>query len=119
MDNVLYNQVEGTAMGTKCAPPYACLVSGYEEETKLFPRELPKFFNATQIHLFKQVLKRYIDDSFLPCPKSLNFDQFMLCLNNLHPAIEFTDKKAGITKNDEGIIVQQLNFFRCFCYCTQ
>ena len=53
-------------MCTKCAPPYACLVVGYEEKTKLFPRELPKFFNAAQINLIKQVLKRYMDDSFLP-----------------------------------------------------
>ena len=25
-DEKYYNQTEGTAMGTKCAPPYACLV---------------------------------------------------------------------------------------------
>ena len=33
-------------MGTKCAPPYACLVVGYKEETKLFPIELPTFFST-------------------------------------------------------------------------
>ena len=38
-DEKYYNQTEGTAMGTKCAPPYACLVVGYEEETKLCPIE--------------------------------------------------------------------------------
>ena len=40
------NQTEGTAMGTKCAPPYACLVVDYKEETKLFPIKLQKFFSA-------------------------------------------------------------------------
>ena len=35
-DEIFYNQTEGTAMGTKCAPPYACLVVYYKEETKLF-----------------------------------------------------------------------------------
>ena len=43
-DELFYNQTKGTAMGTKCAPPYACLVVDYKEETKLFPIELPKFF---------------------------------------------------------------------------
>ena len=35
-DSKLVNQIFGTAMGTKCAPPYPCLTIGYEEETKLF-----------------------------------------------------------------------------------
>ena len=32
----MYNQFSQTAMGTKFAPPYACLTIGYQEETKLF-----------------------------------------------------------------------------------
>ena len=35
-DSKMYNQVLGTAMGTKCAPSHACLTIGYQEETKLF-----------------------------------------------------------------------------------
>ena len=35
-DDHLYLQSLGTAMGTKCAPPRACLTIGYLEETKLF-----------------------------------------------------------------------------------
>ena len=34
-----YNHTEGSAMGTKSAPPYACLVVGYKKETKLFTNE--------------------------------------------------------------------------------
>ena len=32
----MYLQLLGTAMGTKCATPYACITVGYLEETKLF-----------------------------------------------------------------------------------
>ena len=37
---ILLNQVMGTAMGTKFAPPYANLSVGFLEETVLFPVEL-------------------------------------------------------------------------------
>ena len=40
-------------MGTKWAPPYACLVVGYKEETKLFRIELPKFFSTEVIKIKK------------------------------------------------------------------
>ena len=46
---IYYNQAKGTAMGTKCAPPYACLVVGYKEETKLFLIDLPRFFSTEEI----------------------------------------------------------------------
>ena len=38
-DSKMFNQIFGTAMVTKCAPPYA-----YQGETKLFTQELPKYF---------------------------------------------------------------------------
>ena len=44
-----YNQTEGTAMGSKCVPPYTCLIVGYKEETKLFPTELLKYFSNEEI----------------------------------------------------------------------
>ena len=74
-------------MGTKCAPPYTCLVVGYKEETKLFAIELPKFFSTEEIQIIKKVCRRYMDDGFLFWPAMLNFDNFMVCLNNLHPSI--------------------------------
>ena len=43
-DSRMFNQVFGTATGTKCAPPYACLSIRYQEETKRFTQELPKYF---------------------------------------------------------------------------
>ena len=44
-DDVMYHQIIGTAMGTTFAPPYACLVVGFLEETILFPRLLPSSFD--------------------------------------------------------------------------
>ena len=40
-DIYMFLQLVGTAMGTKFAPPYACLSVGYLEEIILFPRLLP------------------------------------------------------------------------------
>ena len=48
----MYLQLLGTAMGTKCAHPYACLTVGYLEETTLFTNELPKYFNESKCKLF-------------------------------------------------------------------
>ena len=59
-DEIFYNQTEGTAMGTKCPPPYACLVEDYKEETKQFPIEVPKFFSTEEI----QIIKKYSDDTW-------------------------------------------------------
>ena len=53
-DSKIINQVFGTAMRTKCAPPYACLTIGYQEETKLFTQELPKFFPIKECELIKR-----------------------------------------------------------------
>ena len=33
----MLSQLLGTAVGTKCAPPYACLTVGYLEEIKVLP----------------------------------------------------------------------------------
>ena len=40
-DSYMFLRLVGTAMGTKFAPPYACLSVGCLEETTLFPRLLP------------------------------------------------------------------------------
>ena len=57
-DKIFYNQTEGTEMGTKSVPSYACLVVGYKEETKLFLIELQKFSKLKKLKL----LKKYSDD---------------------------------------------------------
>ena len=88
-------------MGTKCAPPYACLVLAYKEETILFPIELPKFFSTEEIQIMKKVFRQHMDDEFLLWPAMLNFDNFMVCLNNLHPSINYTYEKAKVTKDEK------------------
>ena len=47
----MFLQLVVTAMGTKFAPPYACLSVGYLEETILFPRLLPLHFTLTECKL--------------------------------------------------------------------
>ena len=60
----MFNQIIGTAMGTKCAPPYECLTIGYQEETKLFTQELLKYFSNEECLLIKEFFKRYMDGGF-------------------------------------------------------
>ena len=50
-DDRVYLQLLGTAMGTKCAPRYACLTVGYLEETKRFTNKLPEYFNKSECRL--------------------------------------------------------------------
>ena len=39
-----------------------------------------------------------------------NFDSFMVCLNNLHPSINYTYERAKVTRDEKGNLVQILNF---------
>ena len=83
-------------MGTKYAPPYACLTVDYLEETKCFTNELPKYFNESECKLIMELLKRYMDDDFIFWLLKLNFENFKTCLNNMHPSIKFTFEKPEI-----------------------
>ena len=105
----MYLQLLGTAMGTKCTPPHACLIVGYLEQTKLFTNELPKYFNKGECKLLMELLKRYMDDSFIFCPLKWNFKNFKTCLNNMHPSIKFTFEKPEIIYENEKK-AQVLNF---------
>ena len=90
-------------MGIKCVPSYACLVVGYKKEAKLFPIELPKFFSTKEIQIIKKVFERYMNHGFWVWPAMLNFDSFMVCLNYLHPSINYTYGKAKVTRDEKGI----------------
>ena len=75
----IYQQVCGSAMGTKCAPPYACIFMSYIEE------KIQKLSNSI---LF---WKRFIDDIFF----IFNGTQTELLtlfdkMNSLHDTIKFT-----------------------------
>ena len=92
----MFNQTFGTAMGPKCAPLYACLTVSYQEETKLFTQELPKYFSNEESLLIKEFFKIYIVDGFIFWPKHLDFNRFSISLNDLHPAIKYTFEKAKV-----------------------
>ena len=62
---IYYNQAESTAMGSKCAPIFACWAIGYKEETKLFLIQLPTFFSSEEIEIIKEVSTQYIKFSDL------------------------------------------------------
>ena len=72
-NNILFDNLQllETAMGTKCAPPFACLTVGYIEETKLFINELPKYFSESECKLITELLKCYMDDGFIFWPLKL------------------------------------------------
>ena len=78
-DDRTYLQLLGTAMGIKCALPYACLTVGYLEKTKLFTNELPKYFNESECQLMMEILTPYMDDGFIFWPFKLNFENFETC----------------------------------------
>ena len=87
--SICWHQLKGTAMGTKFAPPYACLVIAYLEETKLYI-ELPRYFPAPFCEFIIMWFMRYIDDGFILWPKQLDIKTMISILNNLHPSINFT-----------------------------
>ena len=108
-DNIYYHQTDGTAMGTKLAPPYACLVIAYLEECKLFPDILPKHFAPEQCQWIENHYKRYMDDGFAALLNSIDISIFLKCLNSMHPMINFTEEKAIVTTYN-GKKLQTLNY---------
>ena len=107
-DGVLYHQRTGTAMGTKCAPPYANLSIGYLEDTKLYP-QLPRYFEISVCELIIRWFLRYIDDGFILWPKTADIKIFFQLLNSLNPYIQFT-LEASTKSLRDGIQEQLLAF---------
>ena len=107
-DGTCYHQKDGTAMGSKMAPPYANLSVGYLEETKLHPI-LPQHFTTSVVELLIKWLLRYIDDGFVLWPKDLLIDTFLDIINNLNSHIEFTLEHSHKYIKD-GHHIQELPF---------
>ena len=80
----IFQQVHGTAMGTKMAPSYA----------NTFMDQLER--NFLQHQPIKPLLwKRYIDDIFVIWTDSLsNLNNLLLQLNQHHPTIKFTHETS-------------------------
>ena len=96
-DNVMYKQVSGTAMGTKFAPPYACLTIGYLEETRLFPKILKNYFTDSTCLYIKDNFFRYMDDGFIALAQNIDAISLKNALNDLHPSIKFTMETGKMT----------------------
>lgn len=89
-DSEMYHQVTGTAMGAIFAPPYACLVIGYLEETKLFKVLLPAHFDPETCQRIIDFFYRFMDDGTTLFPTNVDKDLFLRLLNSMHPAIKYT-----------------------------
>ena len=76
----VYKQISGTAIGTKFAPPYACIFMDQVES---------KFLQTQKFQTL--VWFRYIDDIFFILTHGENsLKNFMMEFNNFNPNIKFT-----------------------------
>ena len=73
----IYHQIDGTAMGTACAPTYANIVVYMLEKDVI--AEL-----ADRVHLYR----RFLDDVFTYLDADVA-EEFMLRMNGLHPKLRF------------------------------
>ena len=79
-NNELRQQISGTAIGTKFAPPYTCIYMNKTETDFLKTQELQTF-----------VWLRYIDDIFfIWMHGEAELKKFMEGLNNFLPKLKFT-----------------------------
>ena len=98
----MFHQIIGTAMGTIFALPYACLVIGFLEDTKLYPQLLPSKFDEETCRLIIEHFYRFMDDGHTLLPEEIELDMFLQLLNNMHWAIKYTIGKP------ERIIVKRV-----------
>ena len=78
----LYKQTQGCAMGTKMAPPYSDLFLGKLESEKITKSIFSGFIN---------LYKRFLDDIFLLWNGTLSdLNNFIGYINEIHPTIKFT-----------------------------
>ena len=107
---VMYTQLVGSAMGSIFSPPYACLTVGFLEEERLFKTVLPPLISINEMELVKKLYKRFMDDGITLLPKSLCKQQFLSCLNDLHPSIKFTIGNAKQVSDEYYMNAQVIEF---------
>ena len=100
----IYKEISGTAIGTKFAPPYACILMDYIETEFLKSQEIKPW-----------LWKRFIDDIFfIRTDTEENLDKFLEDLNKFHPNLRFTYEKSRekisfldvVIKIKEGNLIQ-------------
>ena len=83
-DCKFYQQISGTAIGTKFAPPYACIFMDYVEMEFLKTQAIKPW-----------LWKRFIDDiCFIWTDSDKNLNKFLKDLNEFHPNLKFTYEKS-------------------------
>ena len=97
----MFHQLIGTAMGGTFAPPYACLVVVFFEETMLFPKLLPAFFTPDICKLIETYFYRFLDDGITLLPTTIPIDIFLFILNSMDPSIKFTIGTPKMINEDE------------------
>ena len=107
-NSTVKHQISGTAIGTKFAPPYACIFMDYIER---------EFLKSEQIQTW--IWFRHIDDIFFIWTASeKKLDEFLNRLNSFHPSLRFTHERSRESLNFLDVIVkiQQDEFVKdLFC----
>ena len=89
-DGTMYRQIIGTAMGKEMASPYACLTVGFLEETILFPKLLPQYFQTPLLEKIIDLFFRFVDDGITNLPNEVLADTFLEILNLMDPSVQWT-----------------------------
>ena len=80
-NGIMYEQIDGVAMGSPLGPVLANIFVGIQEEN---------LFSMTSKPL---LYYRYVDDTFALFDSKADADNFLLALNALHPALQFTHEE--------------------------
>jgi hypothetical protein len=92
-DEKHFEQIKGTAMGTKMAPTYATLTLGYLEET-LYNKIRDQYGPNISDNIRKN-WKRYLDDCFIIWKENdMPLEHFYQILQELDPDINFTMQES-------------------------
>ena len=84
LNNTMYKQTNGVAMGSLLGPALANIFVGYYEEKLFYQTQKPPTYF------------RYVDDTFAIVNHEAETDKFLTKLNCLHPFLKFTfEKKKG------------------------
>ena len=77
---IIYDQIDGIAMGSPLAPILANLFMGHNETIWInqYVGKKPNFY------------KRYVDDIFASFDNETNAEEFFCYINSMHPNIKFT-----------------------------
>ena len=90
------HQISGTAIGTKFAPPYACIFMDYIER---------EFLKSEQIQPW--IWFRYIDEIFfIWIASEKELDEFLNRLNSFHPNLRFAHERSRESLNFLDVIVK-------------